>query len=107
MNFDDFGTLRIRTTSASGAIPIMGAIVRILGGEEANRDIINSVFDTLSEKEAEVLRLRFGIGSDKALTLAEIGEVMGVTRERIRQIETKALRKMRNPLRLKLLKEAL
>ena len=75
--------------------------------EEANRDIINSVFDTLSEKEAEVLRLRFGIGSDKALTLAEIGEVMGVTRERIRQIETKALRKMRNPLRLKLLKEAL
>lgn len=43
MNFDDFGTLRIRTTSASGAIPIMGAIVRILGGEEANRDIIKSL----------------------------------------------------------------
>ena len=75
--------------------------------EEANRDIINAVFDTLSEKEADVLRLRFGIGSDKALTLAEVGEAMGVTRERIRQIETKALRKLRNPLRLKLLKEAL
>lgn len=43
MNFDDFGTLRIRATSASGAIPIMGAIVRIMGGEEANRDIVKSL----------------------------------------------------------------
>ena len=43
MNFDDFGTLRIRATSASGAIPIMGAIVRIMGGEEANQDVIKSL----------------------------------------------------------------
>lgn len=74
--------------------------------KEANREIINSVFDTLGEREAEVLKLRFGIGVDHAHTLAEVGEVMGVTRERIRQIETKALRKMRNPLRMRALQEA-
>ena len=73
---------------------------------EANKDIINSVFDTLGEREANVLRLRFGIGTDHPYTLAEVGDVMGVTRERIRQIETKALRKMRNPMRLAILKEA-
>ena len=73
---------------------------------EANKDIINSVFDTLGEREANVLRLRFGIGTDHPYTLAEVGDVMGVTRERIRQIETKALRKMRNPMRLAVLKEA-
>lgn len=73
---------------------------------EANKDIINSVFDTLGEREANVLRLRFGIDTDHPYTLAEVGDVMGVTRERIRQIETKALRKMRNPMRLAVLKEA-
>lgn len=73
---------------------------------EANKDIINSVFDTLSEREADVLRLRFGIDTDHAHTLEEVGKILGVTRERIRQIETRALRKMRNPLRLAILKEA-
>ena len=43
MNFDDFGTLRVRATSASGAIPISGAIVRIMGGEEGNRSITKSL----------------------------------------------------------------
>lgn len=74
--------------------------------EEANRDIINSVFDTLTEKEANVLRLRFGIGYNKTMTLAEVGEELGVTRERIRQIETKAIKKLRHPLRAKILMEA-
>ena len=74
---------------------------------EANKDIINSVFETLGEREANVLKLRFGIDTDHPYTLEEVGQELGVTRERIRQIETKALRKMRNPLRLQLLREAM
>jgi RNA polymerase primary sigma factor len=74
---------------------------------EANKQVIESVLATLNEREANVLRLRFGIESDHAHTLEEIGEKMGVTRERVRQIEVKALRKMRNPLRMNILKEAM
>lgn len=74
---------------------------------EANRGIIETVFATLSDREAEVLRLRFGLDSDQPRTLEQVGQELGVTRERIRQIETKALRKMRNPLRMRMLKEAM
>lgn len=74
---------------------------------EANREIIETVFATLSDREAQVLRLRFGLDSDQPRTLEQVGQELGVTRERIRQIETKALRKMRNPLRLRMLKEAM
>lgn len=73
---------------------------------EANKQVINSVFDTLNEREANVLRMRFGIDHDHAHTLEEIGNELGVTRERVRQIETRALRKMRNPARMAILKEA-
>ena len=73
---------------------------------EANKQVIESVLATLNEREANVLRLRFGMESDHAYTLEEIGEKMGVTRERVRQIEVKALRKMRHPARMNILKEA-
>lgn len=73
---------------------------------EANKQVIESVLATLNEREANVLRLRFGMESDHAHTLEEIGEKMGVTRERVRQIEVKALRKMRHPARMSILKEA-
>lgn len=73
---------------------------------EANKQVIESVLATLNEREANVLRLRFGFDTDHACTLEEIGEVLGVTRERVRQIETKALRKMRHPARMTILKEA-
>jgi RNA polymerase primary sigma factor len=53
----------------------------------------------LSEKEAQILRLRFGIGEEGEHTLEEVGQRFDVTRERIRQIEAKALRKLRSPLR--------
>ena len=62
---------------------------------------------TLSDKEGEILRLRFGIGTDREHTLEEIGERFSVTRERIRQIEAKAFRKLRHPVRGRSLKALL
>ena len=62
------------------------------------------VLATLSEREARVLRLRFGIGEVANHTLEEVGKDFDVTRERIRQIEAKALRKLRHPSRSNLLK---
>ena len=75
--------------------------------DEANRQIIETVFATLNEREANVLRLRFGMNVNHAYTLEEVGNELGITRERVRQIETRALRKMRNPARMNVLREAL
>ena len=75
--------------------------------DEANRQIIETVFATLNEREANVLRLRFGMDVNHAYTLEEVGNELGITRERVRQIETRALRKMRNPVRMNVLREAL
>ena len=75
--------------------------------EECNKEIVDSVLSTLTKREADVLRRRFGIETGEPQTLEEIGQSYGVTRERIRQIETKAMRKMRHPMRIKILKEAL
>ena len=75
--------------------------------KESNGDVVNAVLDTLSDREANILRLRFGIGSKKAMTLEEVGKEYGLTRERIRQIEAKALRKLRHPSRSKKLKDFL
>ena len=75
--------------------------------KEANQEIINNVLDTLSTKEAEVIRMRFGINSDKPMTLEAIGQHYGVSRERIRQIESKAIRKLRHPARAAALREAM
>lgn len=75
--------------------------------EECNKEIIESVLSTLTKREADVLRRRFGLETGEPQTLEEIGQSYGITRERIRQIETKAMRKMRNPMRVKVLKEAL
>ncbi len=63
--------------------------------------------ETLSEREAKVLRLRFGLDDGRARTLEEVGKEFDVTRERIRQIEAKALRKLRHPSRSKKLKDFL
>jgi RNA polymerase primary sigma factor len=60
---------------------------------------VERALGTLSEKEREILRLRFGIGKESEHTLEEVGQRFSVTRERIRQIEAKALRKLRHPLR--------
>ena len=75
--------------------------------KEANSQIITNVFNTLDEREANILRMRFGINYDKAMTLEEVGKHFGLCKERIRQIENKAIRKLRNPIRANLLKEAM
>jgi RNA polymerase primary sigma factor len=67
------------------------------------KDRIGDVLGSLNDRERQVLELRFGIGDGNARTLEEVGAQFHVTRERIRQIEAKALRKMRHPTRLKLL----
>jgi RNA polymerase primary sigma factor len=68
------------------------------------REKIDELLTGLSEQEQKVLRMRFGLDDDNPKTLEEIGKVFGVTRERIRQIEAKAIRKLRHPSRLKQLK---
>jgi RNA polymerase primary sigma factor len=74
--------------------------------QETNVQIVNDVLSTLGIREAEIIRMRFGINKPQPMTLDEIGKHYGLSRERIRQIETKALRKLRNPARMNLLKEA-
>lgn len=68
------------------------------------REKIDELLTGLSEQEQRVLRMRFGLDDDTPKTLEEIGKIFGVTRERIRQIEAKAIRKLRHPSRLKQLK---
>lgn len=74
--------------------------------KEANSQIVEGVLSTLSNREAEIIRMRFGIGRDRPMTLEEVGTHYGLSRERIRQVETKALRKLRNPMRTNILREA-
>ncbi len=81
--------------------PADGASIQIL------KEQVADVLLTLSEREARVLQLRFGLEDGKTRTLEEVGKDFGVTRERIRQIEAKALRKLRHPYRAKKLREFL
>jgi RNA polymerase primary sigma factor len=69
------------------------------------RERVEEVLATLSPREARVLRLRFGLGQDRPYTLEEVGQKFGLTRERIRQIEGKALRRLRQPGCARLLRE--
>ena len=69
------------------------------------KEQLNDVLKTLTPREAQVIRLRFGLEGGHPHTLEEVGAIFNVTRERIRQIEAKALRKLRHPSRSKKLKD--
>ena len=71
------------------------------------KDHVNNVLGSLNIREQRVLQLRFGLEDGRSRTLEEVGREFGVTRERIRQIEAKALRKLRHPTRSKKLKDFL
>ncbi|OGM10464.1 RNA polymerase sigma factor RpoD [Candidatus Woesebacteria bacterium RBG_13_34_9] len=81
--------------------PVDAASKQLLKGH------LDEVLATLSDREAKVLKLRFGLEGNKQMTLEEVGKVFGVTRERIRQIEAKALRKLKHPSRRKKLQDYL
>jgi RNA polymerase primary sigma factor len=71
------------------------------------REQMKDILDSLTARERRVLRLRFGLDDGQSRTLEEVGQKLGVTRERVRQIEAKALRKLRHPLRSRKLKDYL
>src|SRR3989339_1522785 len=84
-----------------GAAPSNSATSFLRRGE------VEKVLDTLTPREADIIRLRYGIGVGYPRTLEEVGKIFGVTRERVRQIEAKAIRKLRHPSRSKMLREYL
>jgi RNA polymerase primary sigma factor len=70
-------------------------------------EVLDTVLNTLSEREASILKMRFGIGVKQPQTLEDVGEILNISKERVRQLEGKALRKLRHPMRIKILKEVL
>lgn len=72
---------------------------------QVQEEMLNGILSTLEERESEVIKHRYGIGGNEPKTLEEVGHLFDLTKERIRQIEAKALRKLRNPCRAKILKE--
>ena len=73
--------------------------------KSAMSDTLNEVLESLDDRERAVLRMRFGLANGRSHTLEEVGREFGLTRERIRQIEAKALRKLRHPSRARMLRD--
>ena len=96
---DDDGELGMYVEDQSSPSPAQLAYENML------RERVDDVLSTLTPREARVIRMRFGLGQDRPYTLEEVGQKFGLTRERIRQIEGKALRRLRQPSRARLLRE--
>ena len=109
------GTISLETPIGSEEDQSLGHVIEDPNGMRAfdqvsEVDQVNAVCDVLSEltpKEERVIRMRFGIGMDREATLEDIGQVFGVTRERVRQIEFKALHKLKQPDLARKLQEAM
>jgi len=94
-------------TSMADFIPDRGAAPLDLAARKLLEQTVRDVLDDLSDRESEVVRLRFGLVDGRPRTLEEVGKEFGVTRERIRQIESKTLAKLRHPLRSEKLRDYL
>jgi RNA polymerase primary sigma factor len=94
-------------TSMADFIPDKGAAPLDLAARKLLEQTVRDVLDDLSDRESEVVRLRFGLIDGRPRTLEEVGREFGVTRERIRQIESKTLAKLRHPLRSEKLRDYL
>ena len=81
-------------------------IDEVMRNQSTREDIIK-IFDTLEEREKTVMIMRFGFDDGESKTLEDVGEELGITRERVRQIEARALRKLRQPARANMIKEVL
>ena len=97
----------LRTSADALACDALGAVVMEIWGETRLLDLVASRRLTLTAREERVLRMRFGIGMNTDHTLEEVGQQFSVTRERIRQIEAKALRKLKHPSRSRKLRSFL
>lgn len=113
-NLDDVSSLDIKLSDDDEDSDSLGSMIECTNMnfnpeqvclKQSNQDFINKILDTLTRREADILRKRFGLNEENPLTLDEIGQLYNLTRERIRQIEIKALRKLRHPSRANLLKE--
>src|SRR5690606_14360226 len=76
-------------------------------GRQLLREQVGAVLETLTDRERDVISMRYGLEDGRNRTLEDVGKQVGVTRERIRQIEAKALRKLRHPSRAKMLRDYL